>query len=157
MSKSDHHEVLQNACGITGHVMVIPVLEQGSSSAVSYKGFHFRFDTTLKNYFTITQYLSDVTDQMPADAKHAHFASYSKRPPTDSIAGIRVYKIADLARYEYTQQVTHLQALLAERHELGQFTTLSANADAEDNTLLFLPVVAAGQIIRAPSRWAHLS
>ncbi|MBC7813754.1 MAG: hypothetical protein H7175_21535, partial [Burkholderiales bacterium] len=43
--------------------------------------------------------------------------------------------------------VTRLQSLLAERHDLNQFATMSANDPA--NMLPFLPVVAAGQPIRA--------
>jgi hypothetical protein len=129
----------------------IPVFAQDDTlNSVSYNGFTFSFDTSLGNHVGITQYLNDLTDVMPPDAKQTHFVVSNDPLVTDSIIGIRVYKVADLASLEHTQQqVIRLQELLAERHDLSQFETSSENANTQDNTLPFLPVIAAGQTLRA--------
>jgi hypothetical protein len=129
----------------------IPVFAQEEPlNTVSYNGFTFSFDSSLGNNVSIIQYLTDLTDVMPSDAKQTHFVLSNDQWVMDSIVGIRVYKMADLTSFNHTQQqVTKLQQLLAERHDLGQFETTSENTNAQDNTLPFLPVIAAGQTLRA--------
>ncbi|MBC7810761.1 MAG: hypothetical protein H7175_06430, partial [Burkholderiales bacterium] len=140
---------------VTALVLALVVFVAGAALAqenvtntVAFNDFSFSFDSALATHVTIDQYLTEPADVFPPQGAHTHFVLAGDQPVADNIVGIRVYRTADLAAQEHLQeQVTRLQSLLAERHDLNQFASVSANDPA--NVLPFLPVVAAGQTIKA--------
>ena len=134
-------------------LIAVPMFAQADTdktNRVSFNGFSFSFTPALATHVSITQYLTEPPDVFPPQGKHTHFVIYGESPVDSSIVGIRLYHINDLAQNEQMQQqVTQLKALLAKR---GDLTT---NAAGTDSPLPFLPVVAAGQIIRARAAYVE--
>lgn len=134
-------------------LMVAPITAQEQdTNTVSFNDFSFSFYSELATQVNITQYLTEPADIFPPQGLHTHFVIYGEQLPDSNIVGIRVYRVADLAAYEHTQQqLTQLQSLLAERRDLTSYATNT------DSPLPFLPVVAAGQIIRARAHYVGTS
>ena len=132
---------------------VTPITAQEQvPNTVSFNGFSFSFDSEIATRVNITQYLTEPADVFPPHGLHTHFVIYGEQPPDASIVGIRVYAMNDLATHEHTQaQVSQLQAMLAEQRDLATYTA------GTENPLPFLPVVAAGQIIRARAHYVVTS
>lgn len=126
-------------------LITVPAFAQDNvTNQVSFNGFGFSFDSSLASHVEVTQYLTAPADVFPPMAPHTQFVIYGDQSPDASLVGIRVFSIADLAGNEsMQQQVTQLQSLLADRPDL---TALPAGTE---NPLPFLPVVAAGQTLRA--------
>lgn len=122
--------------------------QESETNTIRFNDFSFSFDPALATHVSISQYLTSPDDVFPPQGIHTHFAIYGEQPPDNSIVGIRVYRIDDLAAYEHTQQqVTELQNLLTNQSDLAQYT------ESTESALPFLPVVAAGQTIRARAQY----
>jgi len=134
-------------------LVAVPMFAQESvTNTVRFNNFSFSFDPALATHVNIAQYLTEPADVFPPQGLHTHFVIYGEQPPDASIVGIRVYRMSDLATHEHTQeQVSQLQSLLAERRDLATYTV------GTENPLPFLPVVAAGQTIRARAQYVGTS
>ncbi len=134
-------------------LVVLPAAAQSPTTAtVGYNGFNFTYDTTVASHVDIDAYAGDPPDAAGmAEVKHVQFTvSDSDTMPSifDAPIGIRVYNTADFAMYPaQQQQFDTLQGLLSQQMDLSPFMVMSANLS--ENTLPFIPVVAAGQAIRA--------
>lgn len=134
-------------------LVVLPAAAQTPTTAtVGYNGFSFTYDTTVASHVDIDPYAGDPPDAAGmAEVKHVQFTvSDSDTAPSlfDAAIGIRVYTAADFAMYQaYQQQYDTLQGLVGQQLDLTPFMTMSDNLS--ENTLPFVPVVAAGQAIRA--------
>ncbi len=118
--------------------------QEKRTNRITFNDFSFSYDAELASQVVITQYLTEPADVFPPQGKHTLFVLSSEEEPDNSSVGIRVYRMADLAQYDHTQsQLIQLQELLAERRDLTQYVASS------ENTLPFLPVIAAGQTIHA--------
>jgi hypothetical protein len=126
-------------------LITVPTFAQDNvTNTISFNDFRFSFASDLASHASITQYLANPEDAFPPQGKHMLFVLSGEAQPDNSLVGIRVYRTADLAEYDHNQkQLTQLQSLLAERRDLTHY------AASTENTLPFLPVVAAGQTIRA--------
>lgn len=133
-----------------------PVAAQdGGPHRVSFDGFSFTLDAALAANVNIWQYPGDPVDlEQPGgpQAKHTLFTFYNERPVPESYydgaGGIYLYKTADFAGYTfYEERLAQLQTLLAGRPDLASFMVTPDNAS--DNTLPFLPIFPAAQVIRA--------
>lgn len=123
-----------------------------TTNTVSFNGFSFSFASALATHVSITQFLTEAPDVFPPQGKHTSFVIYGDQPVEANVVGIRVYRVADLTQNEQMQQqAMQLEALLVDRHDL------TANAAGTDNPLPFLPLVAAGQIIRARAAYVETS
>jgi len=141
-------------------LFALPALAQDAST-VKFNDFSFSLDSSVATNVNITQFPGDAPDlQAPGgpEVAHTQFILYSGFPPPESIfdsqGGIRVYNTADFGPYEFPfQQLQQLQTLLAERPELAQF--MAASEIATDNNLPFMPVMPAGQVIRARAQYVE--
>lgn len=140
---------------------VVPAFAQENSrSTVTFNGFTFSFDSALATSVNITQFAGDPPDlQQPGgpEVKHTQFNLYNAAPAPeslfDALGGIRVYKTADFAGYEFPQmRLTQLQQLLADHTDLAPYMVVPPN-DTAPAELPFMPVMPAGQIIRAQAKY----
>jgi hypothetical protein len=131
-------------------------------NTVAFNGFSFSFDDAVATNVNITQYAGDPADSpFVPDPAHTQFLLYSaSATPTpapeslfDRLGGVRVYHVADVQGSEAREaELVRLQSLLSTRPDL------SANmvSDTASNvTLPFLPVVAAGQLLRARAQYVE--
>ncbi|MBN1965903.1 MAG: hypothetical protein JW910_14730 [Anaerolineae bacterium] len=140
-------------------VSASPALAQGGPThSVSFDGVGFSFDATLADNVNIWQYPADPVDlQAPGGPQVGHtlFMLYSgEMAPSawEAAAGVYVFRTADFAGYTYYEErLAQLQALLAERPDLASYMVVADNMSG--NTLPFLPVLPAGQIIRARAQY----
>jgi hypothetical protein len=147
------HKVL--LIGLLLAVMVMPALAQ--ENIVRLNGFGF--DLTLAPNVNITRSAGDAPETAGpgfSDAAHTLFNMYNLPPapesPFESVAGVRLYRMDDLAQYDFLmEQVEQLQNLLAERPDLTAFETVSENAMW--NTLPYVPVLTHGQVLRAQATY----
>jgi hypothetical protein len=142
---------------------VTPAFAQDDTvNTVAFNGFSFSFDDAVATNVNITQYAGDPADSpFVPDPAHTQFLLYSATAtPTpapeslfDGLGGVRVYRVADVQGNEAREaQLVQLQSLLSARPDL----TANMVADtASSVTLPFLPVVAAGQIIRARAEYVE--
>jgi hypothetical protein len=137
-----------------------PALAQDSTHTVSFDGFRFSFDDAVASRITIQHYPGDAPEIRPggADAPHLQFelSHVSRDPmpeaPPPVIGSVRVYEIAGMAAYKgYPERVEELKALLAERPDLTPYMAVVENLT--ENTLPFLPILPAGQLIRARAQY----
>ena len=137
-----------------------PALAQNGTHTVSFDGFRFSFDDAVASRIMIQHYPGDIPEIGPggADAPHLQFelSHVSRDPmpeaPPPVVGSVRVYEIASMAAYEgYPEQVERLQALLAERPDLTPSMAVVENLT--HNTLPFLPILPAGQLIRARAQY----
>jgi hypothetical protein len=138
-----------------------PALAQDSdtSHTVSFDGVSLTFDTALASNVNITQYPGDPAEFGPGFAEPAHtqFTFYDAFPVPesigDAIGGVRVYRTADYTGFsEHESRLAVLQSLLDERPNLADFEALNTD-DMNVNALPFIPVYAAGQVIRARTQY----
>jgi hypothetical protein len=139
----------------------VPALAQDTSAAhtVAFDGFSFTFDSALASNVNITQYPGDPAEYGPGAAEPAHtqFTFYNTFPVPesigDAIGGVRVYRTADFAGYsEHESRLAALQSLLEKRPNLADFEVLNTE-NMNANALPFIPVYAAGQVIRARTQY----
>lgn len=137
-----------------------PALAQDDTHTVAFDGFRFSFSDSLASRVTVEGYPGDDPQIGPggADAPHLRFElSHVSRDPMPAapppvIGDVRVYAIADMAGYEgYAERVEQLQALLAERPDLSSYEVVVENLT--QNTLPFLPILPAGQLLRARAEY----
>ncbi len=140
---------------------VTPALAQDSTThTVAFDGFRFSFDDAIASHVTIQHYPGDAPEIGPggADAPHLRFelSRVSRDPmpeaPPPVVGSVRIYQIAGMEGYEgYAEQVERLKALLAERPDLSPYLAVVENLT--QNTLPFLPILPAGQLIRARAQY----
>ncbi|MCA0455008.1 MAG: META domain-containing protein [Chloroflexi bacterium] len=148
--------VLSALLALTALVVLPAAAQSPTTATVGYDGFSFSYDTTVATHIDIDPYAGDPPDAAGmAEVKHVQFTlSDSDTTPSlfDAAMGIRVYNTADFAMYPaYQQQYDTLQGLVGQQTDLTPFMTMSA--DLSQNTLPFVPVVAAGQAIRARAQY----
>ncbi|MEW6581077.1 MAG: hypothetical protein AB1435_18050 [Chloroflexota bacterium] len=140
---------------------VTPALAQDSTThTVAFDGFRFSFEDTVASRVTLQHYPGDAPEIGPggADAPHLQFelSHVSREPvpeaPPPVVGSVRVYDIAAMAAYQgYMEQVERLKALLAERPDLSPYLAVVENLTG--NTLPFLPILPAGQLLRARAEY----
>jgi hypothetical protein len=142
----------------------MPAAAQGGiTHTIAFDGFSFSLDSALAANINVVPYPGDPLDlEQPGGPEPAHtrFLLYNAFPAPenqwDALGGVRVYRTADIADYEFSAaQLTQLQALLAQRPDLAPYMTTSA-AGAGNTALPALPVVNAAQVIRAQARYVDL-
>lgn len=135
---------------------VTPAFAQESEpQTVTVADFSFPLDPTFAANVNITQYPGDSPEFGPgfADAPHVRFDFYTELglPDTafDSIAGVRLYNVADLTDYPWlAMQADALKALIAERPDLSQWDRRDETG-AYFDVLPYIPTLPHGQILRA--------
>jgi hypothetical protein len=137
----------------------LPALGQDDESSVSFDGAGFSFDASLGSSVNITRVPgqpAEAEQPFGPDLPHLAFtlygprAEFSRVPRVGDAPGvIRAYRVDDIAGYEEaSEQLAALQALLAERPDLGTFMEVSE--DGSGVRLPHLPVdTAAAQVLRA--------
>lgn len=130
--------------------------QEGESQTLTLGDFSFEFNPEFAASVNITQYAGDPSEQGPgfSDAPHTRFTLYNQAPAPESWfeaeAGISVYRMEDLAEYEFMQaQVEQLQTLLEERPDLEEYEVVSEGSA----NLPYIPVLPHGQIIRAHAEY----
>ena len=135
--------------------------QDGDTNTIIFNQFSLSYDPTIFAGVNINQYAGDPADlEAPGgpDPKHTQFIFYNQYPVPESIfdapGAIRVYRTSDLEGYEFpTARLEQLQTLLDEQPDLSTYmdTTIT-----EANELPFMPVLSAGQILRARARYVDL-
>jgi lysophospholipase L1-like esterase len=137
----------------------VPALaQQDSPNRVSFNGFSFSYDPALGSNVNIGQIPGDpVADAGPgfSDAAKTQFTLYNAGEPMDSLfdtGGVRVYRMADIAQYDFLQAVAdQLEQLLADRPDLAQF--VSGVNDTEMGGLPYMPLMTHGQTLTARAQY----
>lgn len=145
--------------GLALLLAVTPALAQESTThTVAFDGFRFSFDEALARNVNISQHVPDPAEDGPwfAEPRYTQFALYNEFPVPESlldvVGSVRVYRLADLAGYdEDLRRAEQLRALLTERPDLTPY--MAARDNASENTLPFLPVFPAAQIVRARAHY----
>jgi len=138
-------------------VTAAPALAQeGAQHSVAFDGLRFSYDAALASGVAISAQSGSQPDVFPPDPWRSEFLFYTARPIPESIwdavGAVRVYPAADLAAHEATAAVLdQLQTLLADRPDLAAFG--ASLAEENSLTLPFLPVLPAGQAIRARAEY----
>lgn len=158
--------------------------ESGETHTVAFDGFSFSFASALATNVNIVQYPGDPVDlEQPGgpEVRHTEFLLYHEPPapaPFESPAVIRIYRTADFPGYaEHETRFQLLRDILSERPDLGLYTAIVVGDDDTDpsfrgrgrrtsrttltenislNMLPFLPVLPAGQVIRARPQYVEL-
>jgi hypothetical protein len=138
---------------------VMPALAQ-ENHTVAYDTFRFSYDSSLAAHVNIAPYPGDPPDNTMEggiEVRHTQFTLYDGDvvpSAFESPAAIRVYNVADFKGYaEREKRLAALQSLLEQKPSLKAGEPMSENANV--NTLPFLPVVPAGQIIRARAEYVE--
>ncbi len=141
-----------------------PALAQDDTHTISFDGFRFTFTEAVASRVTAQHYPGDAPEIGPggADAPHLRFElSHVSRDPMPAapppvVGDVRVYQIADMAGYEgYAERVEQLKTLLAARPDLQPYEVVVENLT--QNTLPFLPILPAGQLLRARAQYVDTS
>jgi hypothetical protein len=126
--------------------------------SVTFDSIKFSFASEIADNVNIVYYPGDPASQGPgfSDSRHwlfaLHSATSSPDNAPDAVGSIRVYQIADFKGYsENEKRLQQLQSLLTKRPDLAPFIATARNAN--ENTLPFLPVYPAGQVLRARPRY----
>jgi hypothetical protein len=134
--------------------------QDGGQHKVLFDGFSFSFDAALAANVNIWQYAGDPADRdgLP-EPPFTMFVLYNERPVPENVfdgrGGVYVYKTADLASYTpYQDELARFQTLLAERPDLTPYMATPENVG--DNTLPFLPIFMAAQVIRARVQYVDM-
>jgi len=138
-------------------LLALPTLAQ-QTTTVRYGNFSFSVDSTWAGNIGIDPFAGDPTTlEQPGgpEVKHVQFLLSDSDMTTsmyDATLAIRLYNTADFAAYLAHQSTfEQLQGLLNTRTDLNFFTT--AMLDDQNNTLPFLPVMPASQVIRSRARY----
>jgi len=133
--------------------------QDGEQHTVLFDGFSFSFDAALAANVNIWQYAGDPADR---DGLPEH-PSRCLCCTTNGRAGKRLrwqrrclrLQDADLAGYTpYQDELARFQTLLAERPDLTPYMATPENVS--DNTLPFLPIFPAAQVIRARVQYVDM-
>jgi hypothetical protein len=139
-----------------------PVLAQESPTSVTFDGIGFSFDGSLGTSVSIAQVPGQPTDvDLPAgpEVPHLAFTPYApqseatKVPRASDAPGVvRFYRTGDLAgNAEASAQLEAMQTLMSERPDLAASMEVAPDGSAE--TLPYLPVVPAAQVIRSRAHY----
>lgn len=143
-------------------LLALPVQAQDGSS-VTFDGVGFSFDRTLGSSVNVNR-VPGVEPEDPEsidvpDARHIAFSLYGSRAElarvprvADTDGVVRVYETADLDGYGLaSERLEQLRTILADRPDLATFMQVTDDVGGEE--LPFLPVVGAGQAIRARAQY----
>jgi hypothetical protein len=141
-----------------------PVVMQDAASTVSFDGVTFSFDQTLGTSANSTQVPGqpiDVEQPSGPEVSHLAFTLYGPRsegakvPRVGVAPGVlRFYRTADLAGYDQaSQELEALTSLLSGRPDLAAFMEVAD--DGSGDSLPFLPVFPAAQVIRARAQYVE--
>ncbi len=139
-------------------VLAVPAAAQ-ETNTVTYNGFSFSYDPAFAASVNITEYAGDPVDlAAPSlDLRRTEILLYTGESvpfPFEATAVIRLYDVADFEGYDFqTQQLTQLQTLLAERTDLAPYMLVTD--DMSMNTLPFMPMIPAAQVIRARAQYVE--
>lgn len=134
--------------------------QDDATHAVTFDGFSFSYPSSLAANLNITEIPGDPTDlDQPGGPQvgHTQFTLNYNQPPApenvfDASGFIRVYRTVDFAGYEFfNQELQSLQTLLADRPDLTPF--MEATEPTQENSLPFVPVFPAAQVIRARANY----
>lgn len=142
-------------------LLTLPTLAQQTATAtVGYNDFSFSYDTSLASRIDIDVFAGDDPSlEQPGgpEVRHTQFAiSNSESTPSifDAPLAIRLYNTADFANYPNQQaELQQLQMLLDGRPDLSSY--LTPTLDDASNTLPFLPIMPASQVIRARAQYVE--
>jgi hypothetical protein len=144
--------------------LAFPALAQDETSinTINYNGVSFSYSEAIASNVNISQYAGDPVDlEQPGgpEIRHTQFTLYDAFPVPegimDSKGAIRVYRVADFEGYEFpTFQLENLQTLLDERPDLADYARITDEGNPA-NTLPFLPVFPAGQVITARAQYVE--
>ena len=144
---------------LTGALSAAAQEESGPRVAIG--DFSFTLDPALATNINRIQFPGDPVDEMyPGGAQppHTRILLYDELPAPEvmlmSRATIFLYSLAAVERYADAQaQVDALRALLADRPDLTTYEAATDNLS--DLALPFLPIVPAGQVIRARTQYVE--
>ncbi len=133
----------------------VPALAQ--ENTISFNGFSFSFDPALGAGVNVAPIAGDPVESAGpgfSDAAKTQFTLYNFGEPMDSLfdtGGVRVYRMADIARYDFLQAIAdQLQGLLDEQPDLAQF---EPGINSENGGLPYMPLLTHGQIITARAQY----
>ena len=145
----------------------LPVYAQGGDThTIAFDGFSFTYDATLGTEVNISQVAGQPVDRQGPGSPEPPYTEFIVSAPepgvdeltpylTDAPFAVRVYRVADVAAYPYSQQqADQLAALLNTRPDLA--TYMRPEEIAKQNWLPFLPVFPATQVIRARAHYVDL-
>lgn len=140
-------------------LLTVPALAQESTHSVTFDGFGFDFSDALAQNVNIQQVPGDPIEGAGpgfSDAAKTQFTLYNSGQPMDSLfdtGGVRVYRMADLAQYDFLQaQVEQLQTLVAERPDLSAY---ASGVFGEAGGLPYVPVLTHGQVAIARAEYVE--
>lgn len=139
-------------------IAVIPVSAQAQQKArvytVSFDGISLTLNTDIGENLTVKYTAGDPVESAGpgfSDATSLTFQPYSGDYPalthSPFPANIRFYRTADLAQYDFMQEVVkELDTMLETQPDLSNYYTF-------DNRLPYLPILTHGQVIRARANY----
>jgi len=140
---------------------VSPVLAQdeGGTHTVAFDGVSFTYDTSLAANVNIVPFGGDPVDlEAPGgpQAPYTEYVLYNGQPAPegswDAVGSVRVYRTADFAGYsEHEERFGELQSMLDRLPCLAGRMVGPGNLN--EVTLPLLPVLPAGQIVRARAEY----
>ena len=139
-------------------VVALPAAAQGAMPhTVTFDGIRFSYDNSLAGGVNITAQAGDAETTFPPEVGHVQFLLYVAPPVPeslfDAVGGLRVYRVADFAQPGFEAaagQLEQLQNLIA----ASDFDLAVYQTDvAESPNLPFMPVIAAGQTLRAQAAY----
>lgn len=161
------HRLITITIAVVLLFVALPVHAQDNGThIVSFDGFSFSYDAAFGTQVHIRQYPGDpVNTEIPGSSEppFTEFDVFTVGVGEaggspwlfEAPVGVRVYRTADIAPYQYSQpQVDQLAALLAERPDLNMYMRPE---DVLQQTLLpFLPNPPALQAIRSHAHYVDL-
>ncbi|MBN2471901.1 MAG: hypothetical protein JXN59_14355 [Anaerolineae bacterium] len=134
-------------------------LAQGDPPArASMNGFSFDLIPALGMHLNLVQQPAGAEMVMPPQAAHTQFMLYPELPApfnfNDAAATIFAYPVSGLAALpDHAERLAALQTLLDTRPDLSEY--MVARDNVTENALPFLPVLPAGQVIRARAQYVE--
>lgn len=141
-------------------LLALPLLARGQEThSVAFDGISFSFDDAVAENVNISQFAGDpVEGAGPGFSNAAHIQfniGYLPAAPDsyfDALGGIRVYKMADIAQYDFLQaQAEQLQALIDEQADLSAYEV--PLSDSSNVQLPFIPLLTHAQVLRARAHY----
>lgn len=133
---------------------------QTGANHLNFNGFSFSFDPALAENVNIAHFAGDPIDfEAPGgpEVPHIAYTLYSGMIPPesmlDAVGGLRVYRTADFAQYEFpAKRLAELQSVLETRPDLTTYA-VQLEMSIDSITLPFMPVFPAAQVIRGQAHY----
>lgn len=139
-------------------ISAAPALAQGpdaqepATHTVGFDGIRFSYDDRLAHGVNITVHPDDAETTFPPEVGHVQFLLYAEPPAPeslfDSTGGVRVYPVEGFTASGFEAAASQLEALRALLDTRPDLATYQTDVEGSAN-LPFLPVLAAGQTLRA--------